>query len=80
MPWRVRVTGSGVITAEENNQESAVPHGEYVMTKRSDGRYKLTGVARSYLVVAPENIGADTYLDQKVQDGTLQVIGGDEWP
>ena len=81
MPWRVRVTGSGVVAAEGGQYpEIKVPHGEYAMTRRiDDGRYELTGGARPYLIVAPENIGADAYLEQKIQDGTLRIIEG-EWP
>ncbi len=80
MSWRVKVTGSGVVgAAGKQYQEIVVPHGEYAMTKRADGRYELTGGARIYLLAAPENIGADAYLDQKIQDGTLKIIEG-EWP
>ncbi len=80
MSWRVKVTGSGVVSAGGTHYpEIAVPHGEYAMTKRADGRYELTGGARLYLLAAPENIGADAYLDQKIQDGTLKIIEG-EWP
>ena len=81
MSWRVKVTGSGVVAAEgEKNQDVQIPHGEYEMSKRSDGRYELRGNARSFLIVAPEDIGAEVYLAQKVADRTLQVIGGDKWP
>ncbi len=78
MSWRVKVTGSGVVSAAgKQYQEIVVPHGEYAMTKRADGRYELTVGARLYLLAAPE--GADAYLDQKILDGTLKIIEG-EWP
>ncbi len=82
MSWRVKVTGAGVVGAEGEQyqyQEIVVRHGEYAMTKRADGRYELTGGARPYLLVAPEKYGADGYLDQKIQDGTIKIIEG-EWP
>ena len=79
MLCRVKVTGSGVVAHEgENGQEKSVPHGAYTL-RLSDGRYRLTGPAGEYLIVAPEGIGADGYLDQKKKDGTLQLTEG-EWP
>jgi len=47
--------------------------------KLLDGRYRLTGPAGDYLIVAPEGIGADAYIEQKKKDGTLQKTEG-EWP
>ena len=79
MLCRVKVTGSGVVAHEGKNvQENSVPHGAYTL-RLSDGRYRLTGPAGEYLIVAPEGIGADGYLDQKKKDGTLQLTEG-EWP
>ncbi len=79
MLCRVKVTGSGVVACEgEDGQEQAVPQGVYTL-KLSDGRYRLTGPAGEYLIVAPEGIGADEYLDQKKKDSTLQKTEG-EWP
>ena len=79
MLCRVRVTGSGVVAYEgEDGQEKSVPHGAYTL-RLSDGRYRLTGPAGEYLIVAPEGIGADVYLEQKKKDGTLQKTEG-EWP
>ncbi len=80
MTWDVRVTGSGVVAADRGDgQETRIPHGEYEMTQRLDGRYELTGQTGSYRLAAPDGIGADTYVDQKIQDGTLQILTGD-WP
>ncbi len=80
MLCRVRVTGSGVVAYEgEDGQEKAVPHGAYTLLKLSDGRYRLTGPAGEYLIVAPKRIGADVYFEQNKTDGTLQLTEG-EWP
>ncbi len=79
MLCRVKVTGPGVVAYEgEDGQEKAVPHGAYTL-KPSDGRYRLTGPTGEYLIVAPEGIRADVYLEQKKEDGTLQLTEG-EWP
>ena len=79
MLCRVKVFGSGDVWAEgEDGQEKAVPHGVYTL-KLLDGRYRLTGPAGDYLIVAPEGIGADVYIEQKKKDGTLQKTEG-EWP
>ena len=79
MLCRVRVTGSGVVAYEgEGGQEHPVPHGVYTL-KLSDRRYRLIGPAGEYLIVAPEGIGTDGYLNQKKKDGTLQKTEG-EWP
>ncbi len=79
MLCRVKVTGSGVVAYEgEDGQEQAVPHGVYTL-KLSDGRYRLTGPAGEYLIVAPKGIGVDVYLEQRKTDGTLQLTEG-EWP
>ena len=79
MLCRVKVTGSGVVAYEgEDGQEKSVPHGAYTL-RLSDGRYRLTGPAGEYLIVAPEGIGADIYLEQKKTDRTLQLTEG-EWP
>ncbi len=79
MLCRVKVTGARVVAYEgEDGVEQAVPHGVYTL-RRSDGRYRLTGPAGEYLIVAPEGIGADVYLEQKKKDGTLQKTEG-EWP
>ncbi len=79
MLCRVKVTGSGVVACEgKDGREQAVPHGVYTL-KLSDGRYRLTGPAGEYLIVAPEGIGADVYLEQKKKDGTLHLTEG-EWP
>ncbi len=79
MLCRVKVTGSGVVAYEgEDGQEKAVRHGVYSL-KLSDGRYTLTGPAGEYLIVAPEGIGADVYLEQQKTNNTLQLIEG-EWP
>ncbi len=79
MLCRVRVTGSGVVAHEgEDGQEHPVPHGAYTL-RLSDGRYRLTGPAAEYLIVAPEGIGADIYLEQQKTDRTLQLTEG-EWP
>ena len=79
MLCRVKVTGSGVVACEgEDGKEHPVPHGVYTL-KLSDGRYTLTGPAGEYLIVAPEGIGANIYLEQKKTDGTLQLTEG-EWP
>ena len=79
MLCRVRVTGSDVVASEgEGGQGHPVPHGVYTL-KLSDGHYRLTGPAGEYLIVAPEGIGADVYLEQKKTDGTLQLTEG-EWP
>ncbi len=80
MLCRVKVTGPGVVAYEgEDGQEKAVPHGAYTLLKLSDGRYRLTGPAGEYLIVAPQEHGPDGYLDQKKEDGTLQKTEG-EWP
>ncbi len=79
MLCRVKVTGSGVVACEgEDGKEHPVPHGVYTL-KLSDGRYRLTGPAGEYLIVAPQEHGPDGYLDQKREDGTLQKTEG-EWP
>ena len=79
MLCRVKVTCSGVVACEgEDGKEHPVPHGVYTL-KLSDGRYTLTGPAGEYLIVAPEGIGANNYLEQKKTDGTLQLTEG-EWP
>ncbi len=79
MLCRVKVTGSGVVVYKgEDGQEHQVPRGVYTLNL-SDGRYKLTGPAGEYLIVVPERIGAEVYLEQKKIDGTLQLTEG-EWP
>ncbi len=79
MLCRVKVTGSGVVAYEgEDGLEHPVPRGKYTL-RLSDGRYRLTGPAGEYLIVAPEGIGADIYLEQKKTDRTLQLTEG-EWP
>ena len=76
---RVKVTGAGVVAYEgEDGLEHVVPHGVYTL-KLSDGRYRLTGPAGEYLIVAPERIGAVAYLEQNKADGALQLTEG-EWP
>ena len=67
---------SGLVVYEgEDGLEHRVPHGEYTLTK-SDGCYTLTGPAREYLIVAPEPLGAEGYLDQQLENRTLQIIEG----
>ena len=78
MTWRVKVTGSGVVAANRGDgQETQIPHGEYEMTMRPDGRYKIVGEAGSYILSAPDQIGAEGYIDDKVADGTIQILKGD---
>ena len=80
MTWHVRVTGSGVVAADRGDgREIQIPHGKYSMSKRPDGRYEITGQTGSYMLVAPDRIGADTYVAQKIEDGTLQILMWD-WP
>ncbi len=69
--WRSGLRG-------EDGQEHPVPRGVNTL-KLSDGRYRLTGPAGDYLIVAPEGIGADVYIEQKKKDGTLHLTEG-EWP
>ena len=81
MTCRVEVTGntgSDLVAYEgEGSLEHPVPRGEYALTK-SYGRNTLTGDdGKKYLIVAPEPIGADGYLDQKIADGILKIIAGD---
>ncbi len=80
MLCRVKVTGSGVVAYEGGGTVRRSPCRMARTTLRlSDGRYRLTGPAGEYLIVAPEGIGADVYLEQKKKDGTLQKTEG-EWP
>ncbi len=79
MLCRVKVTGSGVVVYEgEDVQEHPVPRGVFTL-KLSDGRYRLTGPAGEYLIVMPDGVGAEVYLEQKKTDGTLRLAEG-EWP
>ena len=65
MLCRVKVTGSGVVVYEgEDGQELPVPRGVFTL-KLSDGRYRLTGPAGEYLIVMPDGVGAEVYLEQK---------------
>ncbi len=50
-----------------------------LISNSKSAAYSLTGPAGEYLIVAPEGIGPDVYLQQKKADDTLQLTDG-EWP